>query len=119
NVLYALSLEGKLPKNFSSNPGSFILILSLGASIYGLTGYIFLRLVNRTSREIKSYSRFFYLSYNLTRLVFFGTALILILILIQSATTGHYSVILTVASMSAGFVIECIIMGMLGYKFLS
>jgi hypothetical protein len=118
NVLYTLLLDGELTSELSSSWG-VLLFATLALAAYGVGWYILSQFVKRIDAEIVGKSRHFNWMYNAVRIFFFINAGIIALAILQMIFTSQYYVILSVAAMASGFTLQAVILGILGYRFLS
>ncbi len=118
NVFYMLLLDGNLVKDLSSFMG-ILIFASLASSTYGLGWYIVSHFIKRIDTEVGGKSRYFNWIYRGVRIVFYLTAAAIAVAIFQMVLTSQYYVILSVVAMASGFALGAIILGMLGYRFLS
>jgi hypothetical protein len=119
SFMYFFLLYDVFVTQLSSLSGG-ILFAVLTVSSYGVGYYLLARYAKQTGIQgQKSYIPYLRSMFHAVRIVFFVTAAILAIIVLQILTTSQYYVALSLAIVLAGYLLAAVNVGLLGYKMLS
>jgi hypothetical protein len=116
NFLYYFLLDDVFKEQLSS-PLGFVLFVMLTILSYVAGHYTLVHTHSQTDRDIGNKLPLFRLVYNAVRIVFYATAVIITLIIVQIALTSQYYVSMSVAVMAISFLLGSGTYVLLSYKF--
>jgi len=117
-LLYGLLLSNMMTRQLSSIQGTVIFAI-LTAAVFGAGHYILTYIVGRRSRDSKGIPSFFVPFYKSTRAIFYVSAVIHGIIILQMVFTSQYYVALSIGTMAASFILGSIVSAYMSYRFLS
>jgi len=116
--LYGLLLSNMMTRQLSSIQGTVIFAI-LTAAVFGAGHYILSNIVGRRSRNAKGIPSFFVSFYKATKAIFYLSAVIHGIVILQMVFTSQYYVALSIGTMAASFLLGSIVSAYLSYRFLS
>ena len=116
-LFYGLLLSNMMTQQLSAAPAIATFIL-LTTAVFVAGHYILSNIMGQKFRDVKGLPPYFFSFYRATRLVFYLSAAIHVIVILQMVFSSEYYVGLSIGTMAASYLLGTVILSYLSYRFL-